>query len=727
MSDQPTRRDIARLAGIAALLAMPRRRARAVVPQVARSSSNKQEPAPTGATAASHYAVAVIGSGFGGTMTALSLARVLKERPGSRRMLILERGAWWTTPVETVQDKQVATADFLREKKQPVRYWASAEHFKGLVDLLLRCVRRPHHEDGLYDVTSFGKGADGLTVVRSNGVGGGSLIYANVTIKPPDFIFKDPRWPLGWSDAERDHYFHLARHAIGYGVLSARDAEKNKQIPYLGLSMPPGAMNTGLSNIVTRSTRLDPHWNPTPTEPGGKQIAPGIPADPTNADWIDRARVFQTAMAKITSSFGTVDSSINDLTPEGTPLGPTEPPANYPNPKPKNYCERQGRCILGCLPGARHTLNKQLMTAVLGTFNPADPKKPVDPLFDFIDLTALAEVDLVRELPAGGYEIQFRQRDEHKPAKTTPRKVTADQVILAAGCVGTTELLLRSRAQGKLSQLSDRLGHGFSTNGDYLAFLEKTNERINLTRGPVTTSFGHFNTRETEDRTKFHTIEDNGIPKALSVLVGQGVPAVRSMAKHGSPGNLILTVLLRLLGQFFKDVWTFLSGRIPPALFEAEDLLTTKMMCIAGMGREASVGKFRLEDGQLRVARTDGKQFYDDEIYKDLKASLSRFASHLATNQEFRAPLEEGEPKAVASTHPLGGCTIGKDWSTGVVDEFGRVFQRPEPGRPPFYKGLYVADASIIPTALGVNPSLTISALALRIADKIISELPTGA
>ncbi len=687
----------------------------------------RSEPARPAAGNTSHYTIAVIGSGFGGAMTALSIARVLKERSGVHRMLVLERGAWWTTPVETVKDKQVATAAFLEGKNQPVRYWASAEHFKGLVDILLRCVRRPHHEDALYDITSFGKGADGLTVARANGVGGGSLIYANVTIEPPEFIFRDPRWPISWSDSDREHFFHLARHAIGYGVLSAREAERNNKIPYVGLSMPPGAVNTGLSNVVTRSARLDPHWNPTPTEPGAKQIHPGTPADPTNALWIDRARVFQTAMAKITPSFGTVDSSINDLTPEGTPLGPAEPPANYPNTDPKNYCERQGRCILGCLPGARHTLNKQLMTAILGTFNPNDPTKPVDPLFDFIDLTALAEVDQVIALPTGGYEIQYRQRNDDKPAKTTAQRVTADRVILAAGCVGTTELLLRSKAQGGLPFLSERLGHGFSTNGDYLAFLENTTERINLTRGPVTTSFGHFNSHDTEDQSRFHTIEDNGIPKAFSVLVGQGVAAVQSMAKHGRPGNLVITVFLRLLGQFFKDVWTFLTGRVPASLFQAEDLLTTRMMCIAGMGREESVGQFRLaDDGELRVSRTDGRQFSDDPIYKDLRDSLSRFASHLAPGQEFRAPLEEGSPKSVACTHPLGGCVMGKDASAGVVDEFGRVFQQPGSARPQFYEGLYIADASIIPTALGVNPSLTMSALALRIADRIIAELPTA-
>ena len=80
----------------------------------------------------------------------------------------------------------------------------------------------------------------------------------------------------------------------------------------------------------------------------------------------------------------------------------------------------------------------------------------------------------------------------------------------------------------------------------------------------------------------------------------------------------------------------------------------------------------------------------------------------------------------MASSHPLGGCRIGTDASQGVVDQFGRVFKfipGSDPTKRAYYPGLYVADASVIPTALGVNPSLTISALALRIADQIVKEL----
>jgi choline dehydrogenase-like flavoprotein len=68
-----------------------------------------------------------------------------------------------------------------------------------------------------------------------------------------------------------------------------------------------------------------------------------------------------------------------------------------------------------------------------------------------------------------------------------------------------------------------------------------------------------------------------------------------------------------------------------------------------------------------------------------------------------------------------GGCRIGNDATRGVVDEYGHVFDASAPGK--YYDGLYVVDASIIPSALGVNPSLTISALALRIGQQIATEM----
>lgn len=161
------------------------------------------------------HTVVIIGTGFGGTMTGISLANAFKERNKGETVLMLKRGTWWMTPVSTVQDKEVKTAEFLAKKGQPVQYWSALNHFRGLIDIFSRCFRRTkdeniftglfkslRNEDGLFDLTILGKRglfglrpkSDGVTVIRASGVGGGSLVYSNITIQPPDFIFKDSRW-----------------------------------------------------------------------------------------------------------------------------------------------------------------------------------------------------------------------------------------------------------------------------------------------------------------------------------------------------------------------------------------------------------------------------------------------------------------------------------------------------------------------------------------------------
>ena len=240
-------------------------------------------------------------------MTALALAREFKKRNKGETILMLERGTWWTTPVGTVQDKEVATYDFLQKKDQPVQFWSTPNHFRGFVDIFTRCLRRKRNEDGLYDFALLGRRRffgllgsenDGVSIIRASGVGGGSLVYSNITIRPPDLIFDDPRWPLTWTNNDRNHYFELARNAIGQGVLAALDQDDQKR----GISVPSPAkpVNTGLSNIVTRSSNLDPHWivQPDPGNPnrGLKKIdlSRVKPAQDFNNDlWIDRARLFQ--------------------------------------------------------------------------------------------------------------------------------------------------------------------------------------------------------------------------------------------------------------------------------------------------------------------------------------------------------------------------------------------------------------------------------------------------
>lgn len=708
-----------------------------------------------------HKDIVIIGSGFGASMTGLTLARSVGK---TKKILMLERGTWWTTPVSTVQDKEVANYKTLSDAGEPVQYWSSQNYFRGFIDLFTRCYRRPGNEDGLYDVTRLGKTgflglfggeSDGVSIVRACGVGGGSLVYSNITIRPPDIIFDDERWPLTWSKEDRNHYYELARHAISYGVISARDAEANHNIPFLDPGtggLPPGAINSGLSNIVARTARLDPHWQTRPDPNNSRPIhsihydytlkpEQQLAAFPINRLWLDRARVFQTAMHQLTPDHGAVDLAINDLTPENSPSDKGQPPTNYPvpepqpgqanPPQPKNYCERQGRCNVGCLPGARHTLNKQLMPVVLKTATNPNP---------LMELQTLAEVDVIKALPGGGYEVQYLRHDKQDPSKTTAEMVTADVVIVAAGCVGTNEILRRSKTRGTLPGLSERVGFGFSTNGDYIAFLEKTREHLSLVRGPVTTSYAHFNTGDPRTGTDttgktFHTLEDQGIPPALASLVGQGVPLIRSFGK-GRQKLLVLEAILRWGWKRLKEIVTapFTNSIQRADVFRSEDEITAQMMCIVGIGRDAALGQFRLGDSgesSLRVRRTDGKAFWEDPIYPAIQASLDKTAPLLRdpndASGQFQNPFLSdafGSFKNITVSHPLGGCAMGKDAQHGVTDEFGRVFDVSHGDGTAVYKGLYVADASMIPTALGVNPSLTISALSLRLADQILKELP---
>ncbi|MFL5401750.1 MAG: GMC family oxidoreductase [Gemmatimonadales bacterium] len=734
----------------------------------------------------------VIGSGFGGTMTALTIAQklhppelrdaqnqlkvLLKNDPQAknaatrdqqktvaavaqrltasgalRRIVILERGTWWTTPVPTVQDSQIATPGFLEKHGQPVQFWSSLDHFKGVLDLFTRCFRRPGNEDGLYDVSRMGKKPvlglfggenDGVSVLRASGVGGGSLVYSNITVRPPEFIFDD--WDTTWTKEERDKYYELAKHAIGYGVIQAWGELGRGNIPYRHPPDVTGATNAGLSNVSTQTARLDPHWeiHPDPFLPSSSpRNVKRLGSDGSN--WLMRARVFQTAMKAIRlGGFHTVDSSINDLTPERPLSAPSydeQIPANYPPdpagpfPKSVNYCERQGRCTLGCLPGARHTLNKQLMGAAYG--------KPTDavavPQFPNLEIRALAEADVVE--PSGdGWLIRYFARNPKVPSRTTPKSLTARRVIVAAGCLGTNELLLRSKERGHLPSLSPRLGEGFSTNGDFLAFLDETKEPVNLSHGPVQTSVAHFNDGPGEDHSRFHIVEDQGIPKALSSLVGFGVPLIRALAKETRLA-ILWTLLKAGIARAFRSIKALsLNAGTRQDFFQSEEELTMNMMCITASGRAQANGKFRLGQGSretpLRLAPMNGTPFHLDPIFKDIDATLNRRPGGLA--EQFLRP-EDGArgfenpflsstadalaAKSVTISHPLGGCPIGRDATCGVVDEYGRVFDASVPGKRS--DGLYVADAALIPSALGVNPSLTISALALRIGERIAADM----
>src|ERR1051326_4779952 len=120
------------------------------------------------------YEAIVIGTGFGGTVAATSLAAK------GKKVLLLERGTFWITSANLGKPPgPPGLAKWIADNKMPVQYWPRPDHRKGLNDFIA-ALRSSFNKDGLYQYSIFNQ-ADVLT---ANGVGGGSLIYSNVTLQP---------------------------------------------------------------------------------------------------------------------------------------------------------------------------------------------------------------------------------------------------------------------------------------------------------------------------------------------------------------------------------------------------------------------------------------------------------------------------------------------------------------------------------------------------------------
>jgi choline dehydrogenase-like flavoprotein len=317
----------------------------------------------------------VIGTGFGGTLTALMVAYSMEGRlagkppAGPLRILMLERGTWWTTPTETIQDKQVKTRDFLIRKGQATQEWSSLSDYRGMMDLLRRCRYSERRPQGLYDFAPIGKHGlfntrnDGVSVLRASGVGGGSLIYSKILIRPPETLFDDPRWPNAWRGSAgaqmRSQYYRRALVGVTHGVEALMPGKS---------SVKTGM--TGPSNILTRSPGQPPAAFPANERLVARADAQRpllqIRIRPENnklegreGELIDRARVFQTAIAQLTPFYGAVDLSINDMESAAGRVSSLKrkPASTSATPWPLQH-RLPARC--------RADLNKQLMRAIYG-------------------------------------------------------------------------------------------------------------------------------------------------------------------------------------------------------------------------------------------------------------------------------------------------------------------------------------------------------------------------
>lgn len=328
-------------------------------------------------------------------------------------------------------------------------------------------------------------------------------------------------------------------------------------------------------------------------------------------------------------------------------------------------CVHLGNCDIGCDVDAKNTLDRNYIP--LAERHGAD----VRPLH------------IVRRIePDGsGYRVVF---DRIEDGHLIPGSERTEKLVLAAGSIGTTELLMRCRDQyGTLPNVSQQLGKGWSPNANFLTpDFHSDGNRVQQGLGPTISAGLEFMDGSVDDQ-RFY-IEDDGFPNVI-------YNALRS--RQASP--------------LFRPLAWLLRRHLERGVSEGNP--TRNLMIWLGEGIDAADGELRLsrrflapwkKDINLKW-RVDASRKVADAIL-DMHQSLSH-----ATGGNLYIPLYWRLLKGMISVHPLGGCAMGRSAADGVVDHAGAVFG---------HKNLYVSDGAVLPGATGRNPSKTIGALSERVA-----------
>jgi cholesterol oxidase len=336
-------------------------------------------------------------------------------------------------------------------------------------------------------------------------------------------------------------------------------------------------------------------------------------------------------------------------------------------------CTRCGDCCGGCNVGAKNT--------VALTYLP-------DAARHGAEIFTHARVRHVRKDRDGRWQVHFERLDGIADG---PLSVAADMVVLGAGTLGSTEILLRSRDEGLA--LSDRLGAGFSANGDIIAFGYGARAPVNaIGRGhpPKVEGIdvgacvsGQIEIVDEAELANSLTIQEGVLPSALAPIL----PVLFI------PNGRLLGALKSLVAGVYKGPFAGLQT-------------------FFAVSHDSSSGRLVLEDGRVSLVWPGAK---DEPVYQRLDAALEALV-RAAGGRYVKNPLAGtmmGQQPATA--HPLGGCGMGAERGTGVVNHKCQVFDaRGGAGSADVHDGLYVMDGAVMPRSLGVNPLLTITALAER-------------
>jgi len=554
------------------------------------------------------YDAIVIGSGFGGAVAACRLAEIGAD------VLVLERG----------------------------RRWDPKEYPRDFDDAWLFDAGRPQERNGWFEFHVF----PNMTVATGAGVGGGSLVYANVSEIPPAERF-DRGWPPEITRAKLLEHYALAGEMLNV-----------QEIPDNQLTRRYHLMQEAVDEINRRG------GDPIHRKLEKMHLAVSFD-ERWSYDMKERNPHSAEASFDYVNAFG----------------------------RKQGTCIHVGMCDVGCPVQAKNTLDLNYLAR-------AEDQGA--------EIRALHLVHRIEPDAGGGYRVYYRYIGSGAYAT---REVVHDferarVVVLAAGSLGTTELLLRCRDEHQtLPYLSAFLGRDWSANGNWLTpglynvddpEHGRLKRRISPTYGPTITARISFLEGEDEKQEKF-TVEEGGVPPLLRgyLQARMGARAVKASDWRGK-------IVMRGLDKRLRD----------------QDDLKHVMPWFAN-GVDAANGHLYLAVDWLHPWRGRRLQMRWN-IAKSRKLIDRIIAKHRelteATGGRLWVPPTWTIFHDLITPHPLGGCNMSETPSRGVVDHTGKVFG---------YEGLYVLDGAVVPEAIGINPSRTIAALAERNVRYVMKALGT--
>ncbi|PHV13415.1 GMC family oxidoreductase N-terminal domain-containing protein [Chitinimonas sp. BJB300] len=574
----------------------------------------------------------IIGSGFGGgTMC----ARLSKRWPG--KVLLLERG------------KAYPKGRFPRSPNDLAsNFWSPADDKSVRPSHVLQQKTNKNMLLGMFDVRSFPR----MDTVTCAGLGGGSLIYANVFLRPSARLFEQ-NWPKGLNLQTLAPYYDVAQ-----SVLGART--------------------------------IPPH------------------RDENDTRFILRTQAFQrfaaeqnlpSKLADIAVFFGHDYSYANQ--PQPSEIGLQEKNRYGAVQTSCTYC---GECDIGCNVHAKNSTDLNYIHAAR-EYHGAKVQTQTQVNW-IIPLNAAGEDDATAH-GEHGYRVYYVDYSSNQPGS-----VTTQRVVVSAGTLGSNELLLRCRdVFHSLPAISPRLGYRFSGNGDFLSFVLDGKKEINSTYGPVITQYTDHHLFENHDPDRAFLLEDASVP----THAGWAMATLEPVLDPWDRFKILLSVVKEAICSLYPGHNSRrMGGLINQLLSQDITQYSSVLLC---MGIDKSDGRFSLNPaGFLDL---DWPQKTSQKLYDAILAIGERFKTFSGGRYFLPMPNWLWPMRHNVSVHPLGGCTLADSPSEGVVSageqDRGQVFG---------YTGLYVADGSIIPGALGANPAATITALSEWIAHGITGQQP---